>query len=246
MIVRNDAQEAAGVREDSDSRTPVGHEAVALANHVYIAAHAARVVCLDLHANRYLFAAGTLGRDLLALAGRARVDRSELQPATCDLLVRAGWLSARIARAVLAAPVRPTHEITTFNLVQSSLSSAAGALAACARADVKLRLSTLHSIVQLRILDASVDLQACNPAADHVQGFLDEFQASRLLYPRSPSCLFDCYALSLYLRGQHVRPLWIFGIRAAPFSAHCWLQLGGTVINDTVERVSRFTPIMAC
>ena len=33
--------------------------------------------------------------------------------------------------------------------------------------------------------------------------------------------------------------------QASPFSAHCWVQQGDVVLNDTIENVRPFTPIMA-
>jgi hypothetical protein len=41
-----------------------------------------------------------------------------------------------------------------------------------------------------------------------------------------------------------VFPRWVFGVQSRPFAAHCWLQLGGVVLNDTVDHVKRYTPIM--
>jgi hypothetical protein len=36
----------------------------------------------------------------------------------------------------------------------------------------------------------------------------------------------------------------VFGVQARPFAAHCWVQKGEVVFNDTVEHVSGYTPIM--
>ncbi|GAD58270.1 hypothetical protein MBEBAB_0520 [Brevundimonas abyssalis TAR-001] len=36
----------------------------------------------------------------------------------------------------------------------------------------------------------------------------------------------------------------VFGIKLVPFGAHCWVQAGETVLNDTVDNVSEYTPIM--
>jgi len=37
----------------------------------------------------------------------------------------------------------------------------------------------------------------------------------------------------------------VFGVLAMPFGAHCWVQAGDLVLNDQVDRVSLFTPIVA-
>lgn len=70
------------------------------------------------------------------------------------------------------------------------------------------------------------------------------FERWRLFYPRSYLCLFDSLALIHFLARFHVYPDWVFGVAAEPFEAHCWVQAGNVVLNDTVERVSAFTPIM--
>lgn len=37
----------------------------------------------------------------------------------------------------------------------------------------------------------------------------------------------------------------VLGVLAMPFGAHCWVQFGDHVLNDDVDRVSIFTPILA-
>jgi hypothetical protein len=58
------------------------------------------------------------------------------------------------------------------------------------------------------------------------------------------ACLFDAFCLSEFLAAYGVFPHWVFGVQARPFAAHCWLQLGDVVLNDTVDHVKRYTPIM--
>jgi hypothetical protein len=57
-------------------------------------------------------------------------------------------------------------------------------------------------------------------------------------------CLFHSLTLLLFLSRFGIHPRWVFGVRKAPFAAHCWLQDGDAVLNDSVERVAMFTPIM--
>lgn len=58
------------------------------------------------------------------------------------------------------------------------------------------------------------------------------------------ACLFDTLALSEYLADYGVYPRWVFGVQTRPFAAHCWLQLNGIVLNDTLDHVRRYAPIM--
>ena len=66
----------------------------------------------------------------------------------------------------------------------------------------------------------------------------------RPYYPREYLCLYDSLALAEFLSHYHFHPQWVFGVTAEPFSAHCWVQEGDCVLNDSVDFVSRFTPIM--
>ena len=70
------------------------------------------------------------------------------------------------------------------------------------------------------------------------------FDSLRWFYPRPYLCLFDSLALINFLARFGLYPDWVFGVQADPFEAHCWVQTGSVVLNDTVERVSAFTPIM--
>jgi hypothetical protein len=70
------------------------------------------------------------------------------------------------------------------------------------------------------------------------------FNALRLIYPRQYLCLFDSLALAEFLAQVKLYPDWAFGVSADPFRAHCWLQICSVVLNDTVEHVSTYTPIM--
>ncbi|MBO9378360.1 lasso peptide biosynthesis B2 protein [Sphingomonas histidinilytica] len=66
----------------------------------------------------------------------------------------------------------------------------------------------------------------------------------RPLVPRSGRCLVRSLLLlhMLELRGAHAK--WIFGVRTHPFDAHCWVEHDGVVLNDTLEHVRWYTPIV--
>ncbi len=70
------------------------------------------------------------------------------------------------------------------------------------------------------------------------------FNSLRPIYPRDYLCLFDSLALLEFLRRYRVLANWIFAVSADPFYAHCWVQIGQVLLNDTLERTSRYRPIM--
>jgi hypothetical protein len=71
------------------------------------------------------------------------------------------------------------------------------------------------------------------------------FRRLRPWYPRSYLCLWDALALIEFLARRRLFPDWIFGVQAQPFSAHCWLQANGFMLNENTEYAGQFTPIMA-
>jgi hypothetical protein len=64
------------------------------------------------------------------------------------------------------------------------------------------------------------------------------------LFSHRDRCLHDSLALLEFLARYDIFPDWAFGVRARPFVAHCWVQHGDIVFNDTVEHVAGYTPIM--
>lgn len=58
-------------------------------------------------------------------------------------------------------------------------------------------------------------------------------------------CVLDSLVLIEFLARYEVFPSWVFGVQTQPFWAHSWVQYGELVLNDTVENVRAFRPIMA-
>jgi len=63
--------------------------------------------------------------------------------------------------------------------------------------------------------------------------------------PGQGQCLFRAYLLRAFLASRGRGATWVFGVRTWPFSAHCWLQVGDVLLDDDVDRVALYTPIMA-
>jgi len=65
-----------------------------------------------------------------------------------------------------------------------------------------------------------------------------------LFYTARDACLLDCVTLTHFLARYGVFPTWVFGVRTDPFYAHCWVQLGDYVFNDTPDFVQGFSTIL--
>ena len=115
-----------------------------------------------------------------------------------------------------------------------------------------IQFRPLHRIVQRVRARAAHRRQHANARGALVK--FDAIEARRVvaLYSRlrlflfadRDACLFDSLALSELLAKYGLHPNWVFGVRTEPFMAHCWLQHGDLVINDSTQRVREFTPIL--
>lgn len=70
------------------------------------------------------------------------------------------------------------------------------------------------------------------------------FEHTRLLRTAADRCLARSMALALCLASDGVRANVVIGVKLAPFGAHCWAQQGTDVLNDSVEEVLRYRPIL--
>jgi hypothetical protein len=80
----------------------------------------------------------------------------------------------------------------------------------------------------------------------HVRMLVLAFRRLRpLFYKARESCLLDSLVLTSFLAKYGVFPNVIIGVTLGPFGGHCWVQYETVVLNDRLERVAKFTPIMS-
>lgn len=58
-------------------------------------------------------------------------------------------------------------------------------------------------------------------------------------------CLYRSYLLLRMLHHAGLEATWVFGVRTWPFEAHCWLQVGDLVLDDHLDHVAGYAPILA-
>jgi hypothetical protein len=62
--------------------------------------------------------------------------------------------------------------------------------------------------------------------------------------PGQEACLYRSFMLLHYLGDLGRDASWVFGVRTRPFEAHCWIQAGPVVLNDSAEHVLGYTQIL--
>lgn len=70
------------------------------------------------------------------------------------------------------------------------------------------------------------------------------FQKIGPLFPMEDRCLSTSISLTMALFDAQVPATFVIGVRAGPFAAHCWVQHRDVLINDDLEKVRTFSPIL--
>lgn len=205
-----------------------------LADDVHLAWIDDDIVALDVEADAYaclVDAAGHIRPGDRPGAVRVTADASEI-------LKRAGWLSS-----ALSSPRRP--------LVRVRAEAARTAVPCRSIATALPHALWSTSAFRNRPLSALVAAaRARRPAgapADPVRAAVraTAFEAMRPWIPFEGDCLQRAWMLHHHLCVSGLDADWVFGVRTWPFLAHCWVQVGETVVGDSLDRVRGFTPILA-
>jgi len=81
--------------------------------------------------------------------------------------------------------------------------------------------------------------------ADHVASRIAAaFAAPPLCFGKSGQCLPRALAAFALCRRGGIVPTLVFGVRLEPFAAHCWLQIGATMIVGDLDQARMFMPIL--
>jgi len=79
------------------------------------------------------------------------------------------------------------------------------------------------------------------PPDDVVAAFL----TTSIVSQSHDQCLRRSIAMVQFLTDFAYSPLFVIGVRNNPFEAHAWVQDEDMALNDEVEKIGRFTPILA-
>lgn len=234
----------------------------ALADHVFVCVNEEHLVLLDLKEDRYwaLEASKTAGLGAwvsgwpvpAADAAENAEAPSPRASAAIEVLRERGILAdGRVALGKDATPVvaiAPAAELLTESGASPGppLRSAGTFLVASAMAKLALRIRPFERVIRrVRRRKAARAAEAGPLDIEYARRLGEAFARYRLfLFSSRDECLFDSLSWLEFLARHGIYPEWVFGVQTRPFAAHCWVQHGGIVFNDTVEHVSGYTPIM--
>lgn len=202
-----------------------------------------QLVFLDLVADQYFCLSEAGEASFRSLLSQSElIDKNE----AVQSLLAAGVIVEHASGPPLAPSRQPTP--ATLSLIdrpipRAKASATAVAIAALLTARLRLRvLGIRREIGLLRARKSRMTERTAQLDLGHAMaGFVS---ASRWLTARD-ACLSHSIAVARSLIGAGVSIELVIGVRLGPFAAHCWVQHHECVINDRVDFVRTFTPILA-
>lgn len=122
----------------------------------------------------------------------------------------------------------------------------------CARA-VVAELSSARTLRRRRLREvkrliearrALISIDRLGTLDGPVGDIAEAFEWSRLIFSSKDRCLVRSLAFVSVCIDLRQDVSLVLGVTTSPFAAHCWVQRDDCVLNDTVERVRPFTPIL--
>ena len=205
-------------------------------------------IFLDIESDRYFRLSDGVEAAFTAFIDGGRNSEAELAALTKNnILTTSPRIEGNDAGSSMAPPTHSAFE----------LSGPSGSLKLTALLEVStLVLATRRALKTQRLADV-IESLVCyrrkhtgkppslpkNSSAPLVCGAANSFNRARLYVPVATSCLLDSLSMAMFLARRKIDTSIIFGVTRDPFVAHCWVQVGDTVLNDSVGNVTAHTPI---
>jgi hypothetical protein len=230
-----------------------------LARHVFVCRDEEFIVVLDLKQDRYFALEAAKTAPLVSVlpgwpvvSGPAAAPVSAGVEAAVAPLAQRGWLLEESADSKDATPVvapKPETDLIRETDVAGrrfGLRTVVAFVVASVRAKLLLRFWSFERVIRRVAERKARRVITAKPLdRERVRQLVDAFERLRVfLFSSREECLHDSLALLEFLAQYGIFPTWVFGVRARPFVAHCWVQHTDVVCNDTVENVMAYVPIM--
>lgn len=214
---------------------PAPH-AVWLAPKVRAARVDTDIVFLDIGADAYLCLPGASDDLQLGPGGAVALASAAL----AETLTQAGLVArdphGRVEHAI--PMIERGLVASTEVLTPAAISLAVQTNRIAARAIAGLPLD------QVLALAGPLDPAALQAPTPSLLGASAAFARMAPWLPYAGLCLMRSLQQRLFLGRRGHAAAWVFGVRTWPFEAHCWLQAGTVVLDDTPAHAARFTPIL--
>jgi hypothetical protein len=205
------------------------------------------LIFLDVAQDRYFELTGDLAEAMRRFQTHEDVASTQVEDLTASrILVEAPNLKARSAIADIRRPTSSAIEQPTKAEGQGvgmAIVFEVMAIVWSTRHQLKTRTlkTTLDETIAYR--DRKIGVGATPAVAeDKLLQATREFIRARRYVPIEPICLLDSLSLLRFLSRRKLLASIVFGVTPEPFTAHCWVQAGGMVLNETLFDSHTYTP----
>ncbi|OWQ94309.1 lasso peptide biosynthesis B2 protein [Sphingopyxis witflariensis] len=196
------------------------------------------LIFLDLRADRYLALRGDQRAAFERLRARAPNDSDAMTGLVATGLFVRSDEENQLNPVDIAVPTADLGKRRRGSPPMRMAASAARYLYWARRAQAPDRLAAT-----VANLSRQKRAEAGRADADAIAEMAADYALARTLIPIAPRCLIDSLALFRLLLRRNLAPTMVFGVRPAPFAAHCWLQSSERVLTGSVDDAHNFTPI---
>lgn len=203
-----------------------------------------RAIFLDLPQNRYFCLSRRANDAFIALADDAAppCDRARLESH-----LPAGLLAATgqgTSRSELMDWKVVAGSLIDGQIVQPTKAARCHALFHLATTGASIKLFSLARIISNVERRKAVQRRNSPPDTAALAEVVAAHEKSSLHFTRHDRCLPRSVAMTQHLLSAGIVPTLVFAVMVRPFQAHCWVQHDDLVLNDHLDNVRNFTPIL--
>jgi hypothetical protein len=116
---------------------------------------------------------------------------------------------------------------------------------ACSKAAWNLRRKSLELIArEVTAARSANNSRAAVDGEEAVQLTQLFWSFRRFFFSEKNRCLLNALSLVYFLRNYGHFPMWVIGVRAAPFTAHSWVQDGPIALDGDPTLICHYVPIL--
>jgi hypothetical protein len=208
------------------------------------------MIFLDIVQDRYFKLTGPLEKAMRSFQAHENVASTPLKDlATARILVEAPDLKSPAAIANIQHPTRSAIEqpaAIAGHRLSPAIVFEIMAIIWSARRHLKTRTLKTNLDEASAYRDRKIGaLEVATPTAreDSLLQANWQFARARRYVPMEPICLLDSLSLLRFLSRRGLSANIVFGVTSEPFTAHCWVQAGDIVLNETLSDANAHTPI---
>jgi hypothetical protein len=203
-----------------------------------------RLIFLDVNADRYFCLSKAVENGFRRACAGADLEIGE-EARLAELIQRGILRRSGGTELVACAPLA----VPTISLLQASRRPPVGRCHA-----VSATMSVIVALLRLRLLPLRASLRRRGTRASaaalsseqqaRLANIARAFDSAGRLVSAHDRCLARSVAVARAAWRAGVPVDLVLGVALGPFTAHCWVQCGGVVVNDSVDTVLTYTPIL--